>query len=1168
MNSDESLLLPIIGSLAEIKLPKKLKKVAFDISESCLSIVQESDIPSIVRTILLTITKDIAETAINSIRVETNKLTTHNFLMVIQVISNAIKINVLAIRYFLITIQKSKKLYRLDVYILLILMGSPREKEAKKAELILFDSIKSDTLDIHLLKTICQDENDDYIDPSSLLKLCELFINSSDISLIDYSYDIYLLIYLNHPTIRVEILNSLFAISSMSNYQFANLDLGKDSDLNSFDENLVEPVQWKRCLISLSIIATLSDTYPKITGDHILLFEDILFQWSHSFSLKANVDSLVHNKQKILFSHTLCRSIAVLSSFHPKVTNNVLIYIQKQMSSGLDIAQMMGLIMATHLIEYLDDMDVNILLNLIIRLCRKAANDTNVYLLDLAIRNIRSLSSSTIEQIHSDYANVAGDMLECRNTRSYLDDISVEHLPDPVYLSMTLLYHILYVFQLKSWDTQIFLKIVRSMTDISESQESQDFKSLDCVIKSMWALLTTRLLCTFLINTIIVSDFLSLKFDNTTLSALFYLCNERMISYKSQFEIVSQNPILQNSGVLEMKLKARLDIAFKSLPVLSFRSNIYLLQILEESTSMDISIPLLQSCFQLISDTFVFEKPFQCEQLRKPVPSGSLKREATLDRILFISSTCAIETIDILRREILNLTQRDLNFESKGNMLLDDLIKYNSVQKISSYSKVLSYRIKQLKLKISEALGSGRHEKAEEFKFTREKCMRALNYCYLILNQIFGYIKQSHTFYNVMIRKISRDIEHKVFMEDLYIDLEQQWSSCEDQFLAVSLMGLLYNLTHGAKKSKVTCDFMKLSLKRLYPSHLECLAEQIPNSFWNIFNSPASVSFTIPKTDKVVRFFLRGACHKLLIKNKCLFINELIEALNQFKDNIEDINEHPYWRMMYAGSISSFCINLYQIIYEILATFDSDSLGPSDDPFMALHQLIKSFFNLSKVYLSFYFGYRDYLSMPDLSFLIKIITKLSKILKDKLNMCIEWRSTSKKASLGTLTKPFTNALELVNFMNSLVAQIKLPKNSKISDIIGAHTSELKNIPKCTLALEQTLDFIYLCQKRHHVELEEYSEPNNILMNVMFGSDYNDVQDEPIIHKPVNVERQIKNTAKRLKSDETDALLEWEMQEDEELYSQSDSYPEISDEDSLEDNLIEVDDPSAFYIEYL
>jgi hypothetical protein len=57
INIDRKLLVPIIGSLAEFDLSKTVRNQAFQMCGAALSIVDETDVPTVVRTLLHTMSK-------------------------------------------------------------------------------------------------------------------------------------------------------------------------------------------------------------------------------------------------------------------------------------------------------------------------------------------------------------------------------------------------------------------------------------------------------------------------------------------------------------------------------------------------------------------------------------------------------------------------------------------------------------------------------------------------------------------------------------------------------------------------------------------------------------------------------------------------------------------------------------------------------------------------------------------------------------------------------------------------------------------------------------------------------------------------------------------------------------------------------------------------------
>ena len=57
IQQDRSYLVPVLGSLSEFELPKDLKNEVFDLASESLDIVDEEDLPTIIKTMLSSLTK-------------------------------------------------------------------------------------------------------------------------------------------------------------------------------------------------------------------------------------------------------------------------------------------------------------------------------------------------------------------------------------------------------------------------------------------------------------------------------------------------------------------------------------------------------------------------------------------------------------------------------------------------------------------------------------------------------------------------------------------------------------------------------------------------------------------------------------------------------------------------------------------------------------------------------------------------------------------------------------------------------------------------------------------------------------------------------------------------------------------------------------------------------
>lgn len=1246
IESNESLMIPIIGSISEFKLSNKLKIIAFEITESCLSVVSETDVPVVIRTLLLSLTKEVAKSAINTIRYETSKISQSNFAMVLEVISNVIKINVVAVRYFFDAIERSDKLFKLDIYLLLILLNSSKTKESNRAKKLLLQSIQSNAIELKLLKSIFEEDNEGtFLEQSSLLKLCNHFLLSNNISLIDFTYELYILLYINYPKMRIDILNNLFSISYNS---FRTLNVSMKDIAHTKDENFKlsdELLQRRRYQTTINVLVTLCEKYTKSVLQHSQLFEDVLTQWSHSIFLNLDTLDPVESKIQLLFvTHNICRCLVNIAKYQPRILSSLMIYIQKQTASGSTDAQISGLIVASHILNHLESQEVPLLLNFLMRMFKNRSIISKLYLLDIfcgefshrlphdiinnfffefildlisqipllynhkeieewhikmgrkVITIYEGVEDSILYSIGTD-PNVVFDVLSLGKLLNNNNLIAPNVLPK--------LLEVFLIFKPKlSTNKDLtyyedFLKAGFRLPKDFQLYDSGKININEDFVIIYWYHYIVHTISLTICNYFVIYNTLNDSYICNLLIEKYIIAIKSLQSLMNLIEYGKQN--IKEGDSMNPKLSLLIS-HYQNRPKLYPQTVLFFLKNITGTLDQRILIKSFEILYDNVNQFLVLKNSIHSSKsifhIKNTIGNRNYQ-DYPLD-FIFASNFEAMNQTTLYIREF-NTFEDEVDLNNKNLSLVDHLIINQTLQIIISLCDKSSESIKDLKRSASELLTQGKDDEAENKRMERDQTKIVLMYCYLIFGHVICYLKHYPHLFEKIISKLYSDDDNKDSfrntMEKLFISFEKQWVECEDIYLIVPLLNILFDLTDGTKKVKEVSNFMVLSLKRLYPTNLHTLSKFIPLNILHRFLSPMNTMQT-PGIDHIVRYLIRGAYSKMSQNQKLSFITSLVQALSELNTFIDEEYEHITWQMLSNKSILSFCMAIMQLLFDSISQFDVMKLkSPKDDPLLYFYQNIQQFHDTMLIYIYVYCNCKDSVSVHnvDLGFLLKSCSKLLFTLRKKLNSCIEWRSSYSltyqkgikefNTSVEILKYPFSNTLHFTYTLRSLITQIKFPKDRQISKNLSSSIRDLKSIPQLTLEVEQTIDFIIMSRKRHHIPIDNDIVESNVklqLLNVLIGKsmDLDDDNDHDALELNVineyvqtlpraNVEKKIRNRI--LTHLEEDANSDdWELLGDSELEDEEDLELFLSDEESEAhslDDLLDINpDASDFLIE--
>ena len=155
LSQDRSYLVPIVGSLSDLALSDELKAEVFELTQSALGLVDEEDVPTVLRTLLVTISPDTGARVVASIRREATHLSGKADILVLEVLSSALSASQITAGLFIDAIDAAPEVQMLDLHVLLLLLQRTRLRPA--AHRCIKAAAGRGALQLPLLLQCCQD---------------------------------------------------------------------------------------------------------------------------------------------------------------------------------------------------------------------------------------------------------------------------------------------------------------------------------------------------------------------------------------------------------------------------------------------------------------------------------------------------------------------------------------------------------------------------------------------------------------------------------------------------------------------------------------------------------------------------------------------------------------------------------------------------------------------------------------------------------------------------------------------------------------------------------------------------------------------------------------------------------------------------------------------------
>ncbi|CAI5717776.1 unnamed protein product [Peronospora destructor] len=127
--TDRSLLVPVLGSLAEMPLDINEKNTVVEATQSLLDAAEEGDIPAVVQSLLSMVTKSSAPKALGRLRIECNRIQCGTLSLTMEVIGRYATVGSVALTALLRLITHTDSLTTFDIVLLTLVMSKSAENE-------------------------------------------------------------------------------------------------------------------------------------------------------------------------------------------------------------------------------------------------------------------------------------------------------------------------------------------------------------------------------------------------------------------------------------------------------------------------------------------------------------------------------------------------------------------------------------------------------------------------------------------------------------------------------------------------------------------------------------------------------------------------------------------------------------------------------------------------------------------------------------------------------------------------------------------------------------------------------------------------------------------------------------------------------------------------------
>lgn len=151
LSRDRAFLVPVIGSLGELPLPAALKGQVLGMMQESLSIVDEADVPTVVRALLASLSPSTRVSIVRTLRQHATSLPSSSLPLVVELVGSALRADGAAASAYLQAVRRERgALSSLDIAILVVL-GS-RRGDRGSVHTVVLGCVRAGTLRLETLR--------------------------------------------------------------------------------------------------------------------------------------------------------------------------------------------------------------------------------------------------------------------------------------------------------------------------------------------------------------------------------------------------------------------------------------------------------------------------------------------------------------------------------------------------------------------------------------------------------------------------------------------------------------------------------------------------------------------------------------------------------------------------------------------------------------------------------------------------------------------------------------------------------------------------------------------------------------------------------------------------------------------------------------------------------
>ena len=405
-----------------------IRSKIFHLCVNSMDLVDVDNLPTLIRTLLFSLTPSNASAGFQSLRNATQRFTPADMAPILPVLHTALRLTPKLATSFLLFFDSLPLALPIDIHILTMVLNSTVPHHVERAWKGLESAILRKALPLQLLRLFAIDaslyghHSEDFCSETILFNIFEHLLHTPNPFMADIATNFATTLFFHFPSLRMQLLESLLSSSfTLLIRSSTDLEVERLNDTRSGKISISLPTASKSTLFPqptkikslyahwsteswrfpLRSVLEMCSKFPKLVVPFHHIVEDSFLQWSQR-GVTGSIEKMndMERRHWVTHMHSMAASIVSLTPFRLGLFSTLLMLIQKLLCSGNAMSQSSGIILAQHTIQsrWIEEQDSRVVYSHLLTNCPTMKPKVRIFYYELITTCSHNIAKDQLEQ--------------------------------------------------------------------------------------------------------------------------------------------------------------------------------------------------------------------------------------------------------------------------------------------------------------------------------------------------------------------------------------------------------------------------------------------------------------------------------------------------------------------------------------------------------------------------------------------------------------------------------------------------------------------------------------------------------------------------------------------------------------------------------------------------